>query len=91
MRPASLEPQVTGVLSKIALGEADAGIVYTSDIKTNRKVAGVMIPPDQNVIADYAIASLKNASDLDGASSFISFVLSPDGQSILKEAGFGAA
>ncbi len=91
VHPASLEPQVTGVMSKIALGEADAGIVYTSDIKTNPRVAGVTIPPEQNVIADYAIAKLKNAPDPDGANGFISFVLSPDGQSILKEAGFGAA
>jgi len=81
----------TGVLSKIALGEADAGIVYTSDIKTSSRVAGVTIPPEQNVIADYVIAVLKNAQDPDGAISFVSFVLSPDGQSILKDAGFGAA
>ncbi len=91
VHPASLEPQVTGVLSKIALGEADAGIVYTSDIKTSSRVAGITIPPEQNVIADYVIAVLKNAQDPDGASSFVSFVLSPDGQSILKDAGFGAA
>ena len=91
VRPASLEPQVTGVTSKIALGEADAGIVYTSDIKTNPEITGVAIPTDQNVVADYAIAVLKNARDPDGADSFISFVLSPDGQSVLKEAGFGAA
>jgi molybdate transport system substrate-binding protein len=91
VKAASLEPQVTGVLSKITLGEADAGIVYRSDIKTNRHVAGVPIPPDQNVVADYWIAALKYASNPGGASTFISFVMSPDGQSILKEAGFGPA
>lgn len=91
VKAASLEPQVTGVLSKVTLGEADAGIVYSSDIKTNPKVAGVAIPADQNVVADYWITALRNAHDHDGASTFISFVLSPDGQSILKEAGFGAA
>lgn len=91
VRPASLEPQVTGVVSKIALGEADAGIVYASDIKTNPRVAGVTIPPDQNVIANYAIAALKNAHDPDGANNFISFVLSPDGQSILEQSGFDSA
>jgi molybdate transport system substrate-binding protein len=91
VRAASLEPQVTGVLGKITLGEADAGIVYASDIKTNSKVAGVPIPPDQNVIADYSIAALKNAANRGGANTFLSFVLGPDGQSILKEAGFAAA
>lgn len=90
VRPASLEPQVTGVVGKIALGEADAGIVYASDIKTSPKVAGVAIPSDQNVIADYLIAPLKGALNPGGANAFISFVMSPDGQSILKEAGFGA-
>jgi molybdate transport system substrate-binding protein len=91
VRAASLEPQVTGVLSKISLGEADAGIVYASDIKTNRRVAGVLIPASQNVVANYSIAVLKNAANRGGANTFLSFVLGPDGQSILKEAGFAAA
>jgi molybdate transport system substrate-binding protein len=91
VHPASLEPQVTGVLSKITLGEADAGIVYASDIKTSTKVAGVAIPTDQNVVADYSIAALKNASNPSGANTFLDFVLGPAGQSILKQAGFGAA
>jgi molybdate transport system substrate-binding protein len=91
VHPASLEPQVTGVLSKITLGEADAGIVYASDIKTSPKVTGVPIPPDENVRADYSIATLKNAPNPGGANTFISFALSPEGQSILKEAGFEAA
>jgi molybdate transport system substrate-binding protein len=91
VRAASLEPQVTGVLSKISLGEADAGIVYASDIKTSHTVAGVAIPASQNVVADYSIAALKNATNRGGANTFLSFVLGPDGQSILKEAGFAAA
>jgi molybdate transport system substrate-binding protein len=91
VKPASLEPQVTGVLSKITLGEADAGIVYASDIKTSSKVTGVAIPPDQNVRADYSIAALKNATNPAAANSFLSFVLSSDGQSILQAAGFTTA
>jgi molybdate transport system substrate-binding protein len=85
LNPASLEPQVTGVLSKVALGEADAGIVYVSDVVTSGKVEGVPIPDSQNVVADYSIASLSNRP---GANVFISFVLSSDGQAILATAGF---
>jgi molybdate transport system substrate-binding protein len=88
VHPASLELQVTGVLTKVGLGDADAGIVYVSDIVTSGKVDGVIIPDDQNVIADYPIAALKSASNNAGAQVFIDFVLSPDGQAILKAAGF---
>ena len=88
VHPASLEPQVTGVLSKVALGEADAGIVYVSDVVTSGRVEGVPIPDDQNVIADYPIATLKDARDATAARDFLDFVLSADGQAILKAAGF---
>jgi len=88
LHPASLELQVTGVLSKVALGEADAGIVYVSDIVTSGKVEGVTIPDTQNVIADYPIAILKSASNAAGAQAFIDLVISADGQAILRAAGF---
>jgi len=88
VKPASLELQVTAVLTKVALGEADAGIVYVSDIVTSGKVDGIAIPDDQNVIADYPIALLKAAQNEDGAQRFISFLLSAPGQYILFGAGF---
>jgi molybdate transport system substrate-binding protein len=88
VKPASLELQVTAVVSKVALGEADAGIVYASDVVTSGKVDGVAIPDSQNVVADYYIASLKDASHAAAADRFIAFVLSPQGQSILAAAGF---
>lgn len=91
VHPASLELQVTGVLSKVALGEADAGIVYVSDIASSGQVAGVAIPDEQNVVADYPIAVLKSASNASGAQAFIDLVISPDGQAILKAAGFQGA
>ncbi len=91
VHPASLEPQVTGVLTKVALGEADAGIVYVSDIATSAKVEGITIPNNQNVVADYEIAALNIAHSPATANAFISFVLSPAGQSILQAAGFGPA
>jgi molybdate transport system substrate-binding protein len=91
VHPASFELQVTSVMSKIALGEADAGIVYVSDVTTNAKVSGVTIPDEQNVIADYPIAILKSASNTTAARTFVDLVLSPDGQAILKAAGFQGA
>jgi len=91
VRPASLEPQVTGVLSKVALGEADAGIVYVSDIVTSGKVDGVTIPDDQNVIAEYPIAALSSAQNPAGAQAFITYVLSAAGQGVFKAAGLQGA
>jgi len=88
VKPASLEQQVTGVLSKVALGEADAGIVYVSDITTSRQVDGVAIPNDQNVIADYPIAVLNAGHNQAAAKDFVDFVLAADGQLLLKAAGF---
>ena len=88
VRPASLELQVTGVLTKVALGEADAGIVYVSDVVTSGKADGVTIPDGQNVIADYPIATLATARNLGSARRFVDFVLSQQGQAILIGAGF---
>src|SRR5207302_11484345 len=91
VHPASLEPQVTGVISKVALGEADAGIVYVSDIVTSGNVDGIAIPDAQNVIADYPIARLNAAQNMSGADAFITYVLSSQGQAILVGAGFEKA
>jgi len=91
VHPASLEPQVTGVLSKVALGEADAGIVYVSDIVTSGNVDGLAIPDAQNVIADYPIARLNATPNKSGAEAFIAYVLSSQGQAILVRAGFEKA
>jgi ABC-type sulfate transport system substrate-binding protein len=88
VHPASLELQVTGVLTKVQLGEADAGIVYASDIFTSNRVDGVPIAADQNVIADYPIGTLKSSSHPAAARAFLDFVLSTEGQGILKSSGF---
>ena len=88
VHPASLEPQVTGVLTKVAIGEADAGIVYVSDIVNSRNVSGVAIPDAQNIVAEYTIATLKSAQNPAGANAFVNVFFSGGGQTILLATGF---
>ena len=86
----SYEDNVKAVLAKVALGEADAGIVYTSDISGENgvQVANIEIPDNLNVIATYPIAPVSDSLYPDLASEFIAYVLSSDGQAILAEYGF---
>jgi molybdate transport system substrate-binding protein len=90
--PKSLETSVTAVISKIELGEADAGIVYTTDIQAaGSKVAGVPIPAANNVIATYPIVAVKGTKYPDVASAFIDYIVSSTGQSTLASFGFLSA
>jgi molybdate transport system substrate-binding protein len=84
----SNEDTVKKVVAKVQLGEADAGIVYTSDAVAAPSLPTLEIPPTYNVIAEYPIASPKQAPNPELAAQFIKFVLSPDGQAILKKWGF---
>ena len=87
---ASQEVDVRAVLSRVAAGEADAGIVYVSDIRTAAdKVEAVTIPAQYNVVAEYPIAALKHAANPDAAAAFVELVLSPQGKAILERFGFG--
>jgi len=82
----SEEADVKAVVSKVVLGEADAGLVYVTDaVAAGDAVASVEIPGDLNVVAEYPIAAL----DADGA-AFRDLVLSEEGQAILAEYGFAA-
>jgi molybdate transport system substrate-binding protein len=86
--PRSQEQDVKAVVSKVALGEADAGIVYATDVRAGgANVEGVAIPDSDNVIASYPIAVMKTAANGTGAEAFTRYVLSPAGQRTL--AGFG--
>ena len=91
--PKSLETDVKSVVSKIELGEADAGIVYVTDVKAaGSKVTGVPIPDSVNVIATYPIVAVKGAAQNSNlAEAFIAYVLSADGQAKLQSFGFLAA
>lgn len=88
----SEEDNVRQVAAKIALGEADAGIVYTSDVTPDlaSQVLQIRIPDRQNVVASYPIAPLVDAPDPELAQAFITFVLSEQGQAILGKWGFGS-
>jgi molybdate transport system substrate-binding protein len=88
--PASQETDVKAVVSKVALGEADAGIVYITDVKAGGvKVQGIAIPDNQNVVAAYTIAVVKATHDGGAAQAFVDFVLSAQGQRVLASFGFG--
>jgi len=89
VKPVSEETNVGGVVTKVTLGEVDAGIVYVTDVKANEsKAAGVTIPADQNAITEYPIVEVKNAPNAAAAKAFISYVLGPDGQKVLASFGF---
>lgn len=87
--PKSLEENVKAVVTKVTLGEADAGIVYRTEVTAAAAEAeGVEIPEDVNVVAEYPIAVAAAAPNADGAQAFIDFVLSQRGQTILESYGF---
>jgi molybdate transport system substrate-binding protein len=87
--PVSQEQDVKSVLTKVSLGEADAGIVYVTDVKSaGSTVAGVQIPDDVNVTADYPIVELKSEQNSTAARAFVDYVLGSQGQKVLKGFGF---
>ncbi len=87
----SLEEGVNAIVSKVSLGEADAGIVYSSDVKAGGdKIEGVDIPDAHNVIAGYPITVLTKARNPEAARAWVDFVVSGEGQGILTGYGFMA-
>jgi molybdate transport system substrate-binding protein len=89
VKPVSQEDNVKAVVTKVSLGEADAGIVYVTDVTAGGdKIEGVDIPRDQNVTATYPIATVKATKAQDKARAFLDLVLSDQGQQVLKKYGF---
>lgn len=86
----SYEDNVKAVLTKVSLDEADAGIVYVTDITADAKasVGTLDIPDALNTIATYPIARLSASKNADLAEAYVSFVLSPEGQAVLSKYGF---
>ena len=85
----SYEENVRAVLSKVVLGEADAGIVYASDISPANvgDVGSLAIPEDLNILADYYLSPISDSQNSGLAQNFITFVLSKAGQDILASYG----
>jgi molybdate transport system substrate-binding protein len=87
---ASNEESAEAVLTKVRLGEADAGVVYATDARAARAdVLPIELPDEAQAVAHYPIAVVEASSHREEAGRFVEFVLSADGQRILGEAGFG--
>lgn len=89
----SQEENVTAVLAKVQLGEADAGIVYRSDVtpRVAPDVTVLEIPVQANVVASYPVAILSGARDPAAARAFVSLLLGPRGRQILARHGLTPA
>ena len=88
--PDSLESNVKGIMLKVASGEADAAIVYHSEvIASDGQVEGVEILAEFNIVAKYPIGIIKNSANKKQAQGFVDFLLSTAGQTLLTQYGFG--
>lgn len=91
LTPASEEQNVTAVLTKVKSGEADAGLVYRTDVTAaGDEVEGVDIEGAEKATNVYPLTALANAQNTHAAQAFADFVLSDAGQKVLADFGFGA-
>lgn len=91
LKPVSEESNVTDVLGKVISGEADAGLVYVTDVKgVSGKVDSVPFPEASAAVNHYPIAVLRDSKDKETARAFVAYVSSPEGRKVLADAGFGA-
>jgi molybdate transport system substrate-binding protein len=90
LSPVSEESSVTDVLGKVTSGEADAGLVYVTDIKgAGDKVKGIAFPESSGAVNMYPIAAISRGRNKELAEAFIAMVTGAEGQKTLGEAGFG--
>ncbi|GAA3895944.1 molybdate ABC transporter substrate-binding protein [Streptomyces lacrimifluminis] len=89
LTPVSYEQDVKGALTKVELKEADAALVYRTDVKAaGDRVEGVEFPESAEAVNDYPIVLLKDAPNADAAKAFIDLVRSAAGRQVLTAAGF---
>jgi molybdate transport system substrate-binding protein len=87
--PASKEENAKATLSKVSIGEADASIVYVTDVKASKgTTSGVKIADKVNVIATYPMGVVKDSQSTEAAKAWVQFVTSKDGQKALRKFGF---
>jgi molybdate transport system substrate-binding protein len=90
LKPVSEEQSVTDVLGKVASGEADAGVVYVTDVKgAGDQVEGITFPEAADAVNVYPISVLADSKHDSLAQEFVDFVLADQGQKALADAGFG--
>lgn len=90
VHPATEEVDVKSVLTKVSVGEVDAGIVYVTDVRAaGDQVRGVRIPSSVNATTRYPIATVGSSKNTATARAFERLVLSAHGQDVLAKAGFG--
>ena len=87
--PAGDQENVKGVLTQVQLGEADAGIVYLTDVLAADDVEGIDLAPDEQVEAKYPASVLADASNPEGAAALLTFLTGVEAQAILERFGFG--
>ncbi|MET9831572.1 molybdate ABC transporter substrate-binding protein [Streptomyces sp. NPDC006385] len=89
LTPVSYEQDVKAALTKVELKEADAAVVYRTDVRSaGDKVEGVEFPESADAVNDYPIVQLKDAPNAEAARAFIALVRSAEGRQVLTEAGF---
>ncbi|MFG3016559.1 molybdate ABC transporter substrate-binding protein [Streptomyces cinerochromogenes] len=89
LTPVSYEQDVKAALNKVRLNEADAAVVYRTDVKAaGDKVEGVEFPESADAVNDYPITLLKDAPNAETAKAFIALVRSAQGRKVLSGAGF---
>lgn len=90
LMPVSEEQSVTDVLAKVSSGEADAGLVYVTDVRgAGDDVVGIEFPGSDAAVNRYPIATVAGSEQTDLARAFVDLVLSREGRAVLAEAGFG--
>ncbi len=90
LNPVSEESSVTDVLGKVTSGEADAGVVYVTDVKTaGDKVKGIPFAEADQAVNTYPIATVGSSKNKELAAAFVALVTGAEGKKVLGDAGFG--
>ncbi|QHC58890.1 molybdate ABC transporter substrate-binding protein [Rathayibacter sp. VKM Ac-2760] len=91
LQPVSEESSVTDVLGKVTSGEADAGLVYVTDVAAaGDAVTGIEFPESTQAVNTYPIAPVTASANPEPAAAFTAYVAGDEGRAVLAAAGFGA-